>query len=176
MAIEAIPKPKITTVLWSKIINFLFYLSFFLLLIFLLSYFILTFFEKKYNQELAELTKILEATPLEKKKKELAVYQRKIDDFGILLAEHKFPSKVLTFLEKTCHPKVQFTEFSLNTREGKVSLSGLAESFQVLEQQMGIFSEEELLKEVNLSEISLGQEGKIGFNLQLTFQPQIFQP
>lgn len=174
MAIEIIPKPKVKK---APLINVLLYLCLILLIVFVISYFILDNYQKKLDKELSDLEKALERTPEEQNlEEELLGYQKKIRNFGALLNYHQAPRSLFNFLEKITHPKVWFSKFSLDLETSTVNISGQTDSFETLGQQIIILRKEELIEGLNLAGISISREGEIGFDLQLTFDPQIFTP
>lgn len=185
MAIEIVPKPaeKIPSSL-----NVLFFLSLILLSGIIFSYLVLVYLEKKVPDEIQRLdTEIARGrTPEEiNLENEVKMKKKKIDDFSKIISGHKFPSKFFDFSEgpfsetkkfgSLIHPRVQILNLSLNLKDSKLNISGLTENFITLEQQFMIFQQEALLKEVNLSNFSLGKEGKINFNFDLSFNPSIFK-
>jgi len=172
---EIIPKPPRKIPPWQSI---LFYSSLAVILIVFASYFILDHFVSNFSQELEQLKETLarekteEETSLER---EIFSYQKKIDAFAGLIKNHLFTSKSLTFLEKTCHPKIQFSQFSLSSSDRSISLSGEAEDFNALGQQLLILKDEPGVENLNLSNISIGRQGEIEFTLKLSFDSQFFQ-
>lgn len=185
MAIEIIPK---STGKSSFLLNALFYLSIILLLSMIFSYFFLVRSQKLALEKVRDIDNKISLEKTQKwvsLEEELKVKKKKIDDFSVLIGEHKSPSKFFVFSEGTfletknfgrlIHPKVQVLNFSLDIKNLKVKISGLTENFISLEQQFLIFQNEPLLKEVNLSDASLGKEGKINFSFELSFDPSVFK-
>ncbi len=185
MAIEIASKSKFKNLFSLKSLFFLFLILFFAATI--LGYFILGYLEndaltkiEKLNVEI-NLTKSSEIILLEN---EVKTAKKKIDDFSRLVSGHKTPSKFLNFSEgsfaetknfgKLIHPKVQILDISIDAENLKVDISGLTENFTTLEQQYLIFQQEPLIKEVNLSGMSLGKEGGINFSFDLLFESGIF--
>lgn len=175
MAIEIIPRKTVVLSSWLKI---LFYILIGLIITSILSYFILGHFqresliafknlEEKINKERTSQRIVQE--------EEILNYQKKINDFGFLLSYHLFPSKFFTFLEKTSHPRVLFSQTNLNPSESLAILSGQAESFLVLGQQLQILKRESSIKNVSLSKISLGERGGVNFTLTLSFNTEFFK-
>lgn len=173
MAIEITPKPKIKAPLWA--INLLI-LCLILLAALLVSY----IYFKKASEKLTEDLKVttaenILAQEIKERSQELSLYQKKIDDFGILISEHKKTVNIFEFLERTTHPNVWFSDFGFDSPKNMVEVSGQAESFVVLGQQLLIFKKEEVIKAINLSDVSIGEEGGVNFSLSLTFNNQIFK-
>lgn len=176
MAIEIIPKPPAKIPFW---LNILLYFSIILLIFSISSYFVLDYYLiKKSEITLQDLEKEIEEKKSEKKalEEEILNYQKKIEDFSFLLDQHLVNLNFFNFFEKISHPKVWFSDFNSIPGEAKIKVSGQAESFQVLGQQLLIFKAEPLIENLNLSEISLGEEGKIKFTFNLILSPQIFTP
>lgn len=176
MAIEIIPKPKEVKPYIAK--NILFYLVMGLLVIEISGYFVLDFYQDKSEKEIHQLGVALsEARTEEIKDLERKVLEDKerIDDFASLLDSHKRGSKFFSFLESLCHPRVFFSGINLDVEGDKVSLSGKAESFQVLGQQISILKEQRIINNVYLSELSLGKAGEVNFSLSFSINPQMFK-
>lgn len=185
MAIEINPKPANKS---PFLVNILFYLSITLLLSMIFSYFILDRFQKSASEKIRQIDSKISSEKTQEwisLEEELKTKKKKIDDFSALIKEHNLPSKFLAFSEGTfsetknfgnlIHPKVQILSFSLDIKNSKVKISGLTENFITLEQQYLIFQSEPLLKEVNLSNILIGKEGKINFSFEISFDPSVFK-
>jgi len=175
MAIEIIPRKAAPLPLWLKI---LFYILIGLLLAALLSYFIFGHFQKKSLTTLQNLEEEIfkEKTPQKiALEKEILSYQKKINNFSLMLDRHLLSSKFFHFLEKTSHPRIWFSKINLSPGEQLAVVSGRAETFPVLGQQLQILKKEALVKNVTLSKISLGKKGEIEFTLTLSFDPEFFK-
>ena len=173
--IEIIPKPAAKLPLWQ---NILFYISIAVLLAVFLSYFIFDHFLKTSFQTLENLEETLarEKTPAEiALEEETFGYQKKIRDFSSLIKSHLFASNFFAFFEKVSHPKVWFSQISLNPGEGRVALLGQAENFSVLGQQILILKQEPLIKNLDLVSLSIGKRGRVDFTLNLFLDPIIFR-
>jgi hypothetical protein len=174
--IEIIPRKAAPLPLWLKI---LFYILITLLLTVILSYFILGHFQKKSLTALQNLEEeILEEKTPQKivLEKEILSYQKKINDFALVLDHHLLSSKFFRFLEKTSHPRIWFSKINLNPGEALAIVSGRAETFLVLGQQLQILKSESPVKNASLAKISLGKKGEIEFTLTLSFDPKFFAP
>ena len=176
MAIEIIPK-TIGKIPGER--KKLFYFSIFLFLGFLLGYFILTSLEKKSENTLSNLEETLgkgKTPEMSSLEEEILNDQKKIKDLSPLLEEHLFPSKIFEFFERNVHPQVFFSEINLNSLNSTASLSGQTDSFLTLGQQLAIFEKEPLVEKVDLTQVSITKEGKVGFSLNFSFNPKIFKP
>ncbi len=106
---------------------------------------------------------------------EILNYQKKIKDFGLLLERHSLSSKFFDFLERVTHPRIWISQISLGPGEEVASLTGQAESFTALGQQIQILKSQTLVKEANLTKISLGKKGEVEFILNLSFDSAFFK-
>ena len=169
MAIEISPRIKIKLPVWTIVTAAVLLI---LLIGFTAAYFYFAFSLKKIYQEFEEKNIII--IPLEKaiteKERELEPINQKIDDFNELLAQHKKTIDIFTFLERTSLPTIWFSDFTLNSRIGEVSLSVQADSFTTLEHQVNILEEEPVLRSLSITEVSVNEEGNIIFNLSLIFK------
>lgn len=174
--VEIIPKPTERMTNWQ---NILFYLFFGLLLLTVFSYSILNYYLKKAEstsknlEETLAREKTAEEITLEK---EVFGYQKKIEDFSKLIKSHLFPSKFFEFIEKNSHPQVWFSRLDLNLRKGELKISGQAENFVVLDQQLQIFKANPLVKNFDLVKITIGKEGKVDFDLNLDLKSSFVTP
>lgn len=174
MAIEITNLPQKTKeVSWLRILSSV---CIILLIILFLGYLALFFLEKGLEQRLEEAEKALIKTADELTiEKEALGYKEKIENFSVLLSSHQLPSKIFAFFEKFSHPQVWFFRFKFESAKGLVTVSGRAENLQALGQQLTLFKEQPVLKNINLTEVLIGKQGGIEFSLQLAFDPQIFK-
>ena len=173
--VEIIPKPTKEVPLWQTL---LFYFCISLIAVMIVSYFVIDHFQKQAEGNLQSLERAIaeRTTPREKALEEEVVgYKRKIEDFSSLLSHHQKTSKFFSFFEKLIHPQVWFSDFSLSLKDSRVTVSGTAESFRILGQQLIIFQKSPLIKKTDLSGISIGTEGKIHFTFNLFLAPTVFQ-
>ncbi len=178
MSIGIIPKkPAIKTSYW---INFLFFFSIAFLLVIVGAYFFLNRSEKQLQEELLYLDKVAEYEEVAFKEDERFINQqeRKIKDFGYLINMHLDSSNFFSHLETVIHPEVWFSKITLDIDNLEVFLSGHAQSFVVLGQQIlilekDILKEHKTFKEIKLSNLALGEEGVV-FDLQISLSPKIF--
>ncbi|MCH8741423.1 PilN domain-containing protein [Patescibacteria group bacterium] len=173
MAIDIIPKPPEEEPIW---LNILFYISIGFLISVILIYFLLGHLQRNSEEILEGIEISLQvAQTSEERELENSVlqYKRKIDDFAIIFSQHKTNSGVFPFFEEITHPEIQFSSFQL--AKPSVTLSGTAENFVALAQQLSIFQKNPKVSTVNLSQISSGEDGNVGFIFTLTLLPEIFE-
>lgn len=174
MAIEIIPKPLVKKSPWQ---NILLCFSIALMIVAILSYFILNNILEKKTQTFKDLDEklIKLKTPEELNlEKEVLDYSKKIKDFSILIDSHLAASNFFKILERITHPKVWFNDIELRTKEARVSLSGEAEDFLTLGQQLLIFEKEKEIQDLELSKVFLAEE-RIKFELNLSLLPETFE-
>jgi hypothetical protein len=173
--VEIIPKPIEKIPFRRRILsNF----SIIFLIGVVIVYFILVSLQKKSEIRLQDIEKALAQTKSPQVlslEKEILSYQQKIKKFFPLLQAHVLTSKTFEFLEKNTHPKVFFSKINLNSKDSTVILFGQTDSFFTLGQQLLIFEKESLVENLNLSEVSIGKEGRAWFILNLSLNPKIFQ-
>lgn len=175
--VEIIPKPPKKRPLWQEI---LFYLGITLVIIVIASFFGLGSLNKKAQKEIQALKEQISTVKTSEEinlKKDLFEKEKKINDFAALLTARQKNSNLFPFLEKICHPKVQFLGLDLTRVTGgyQVSIPGQAESFEALHQQLLIFKQEPKILDMQLSGITVGKEGRVNFSFNLTLTPDIFK-
>ena len=175
MAIKLTPQ-KLKVTLAKKI---LFFLSLFLIVASLATHLSLKYyFIKKASLRLESA----EVAIKEKTTKEgaehaqvVSAWERKSNDFKILLDNHKFGSKFFENFEELAHPKVWFSEISLDLDKGEASLSGKTDSFQHLKQQLSFFRNSPFVKECKLSDLFLAERGGVQFDLVFILKTEVFK-
>lgn len=173
MAIEIVPKKETKLQLWVIIV---FIVSLIGIIVLVAGYFYLGQLIKELAAKRENIEKSLIKTPAEKALEDkLLLTEKKINDFTGLLSNHHNIVNIFTILEKSTHPKVWFSSFSFNRNGDLVDLKGEAESFVILGQQIYILKSQPLFKNINLSDVSMGEKKKINFSLQITIDPQIYK-
>ena len=176
MVIEIIPKKPIRYPFW---LNILFYFSLVVLIISIISFFTLNYLSEKSSETLKNLEETIAKERTSERiglEKTLFSYEKKIDDFSQLVNKHFLVSDFFDFFQDICYPKVYFSNLALNPKGSSVALSGVVDSFSGLGQQILILEKEPLVKEVNLSNISIGKQGNISFSLDLFLDSELFKP
>lgn len=136
------------------------------------AYFYMVYAGQKMEEEAVALDATLakQKTP-QQKALELDVLsnQRRMQDFPVLLSAHKVSSEFFRRLEALTHPNIVFTTFKFNPGQGTATVSGSADNFESLAQQLAIFAEaSNFAKSVDLAKISLSGEGKVDFTFNIT--------
>ncbi len=173
--VELIPKHARKETPWQKI--FLYSVAGFLALVLLASG-ALFYLENKSQAELQQLEGEIAqvGTPAEKQlEREVFGTEKQISDFAKIFKAHQKPSRLFPLLEENCHPQVWFSLFELNMENRQVQLAGHTLNFRTLGEQLAIFRQQEMIKEINLTDLSIGEEGQTDFSLSLVISPEIFK-
>ena len=105
--------------------------------------------------------------------KQIFDYQKKMNDYVPLLADHKIFSNILAYLERDTLPNVWFSRFSMGGGEADIMLSGETESVEAFSKQVSVFEASEYLTKITVLGSILGDENRINFNLALSLDPKI---
>ena len=172
MAIEVVSKVKIKAPRWASI---LFIVGFVALIFLLASYVYFGQASQTLSAGIQEKEDLLRLTLAEQTLEEkMRIQERKINQFDNLLADHRKTINLFEFLEQRSHPLIWISEFGFNTSRNMINISGEAQSFVALGQQILVLKGDSLIKTVQVADISLAATGKITFALQLVFDPEIF--
>ena len=175
MVQELIPKEKLKT---PSLVNFLFYLSLILVIILGACYFGVRIKNSSIKSQIEEVKLNVSKIKIEGDKeteRQVLGYQKKINDFSELFNEHKIVSSFLGLLRNSTHLKVSFLRLDLNIETAQVILGGETENFKTLGEQILYFEGSEFTKGLVLSNLALGKEGNVKFNISLSLDPEIFK-
>ena len=171
--VKIIPKPKpkmaynLVFILWISIIL----LIALLVLVFFFQQRIVSLEHRKENIE-QEIKSYEAQTELEKK---LQATSNKIIAFFDLLKEHKRPTQFNNFLENSCHKQVSFFSLRINTKTNNAVLLGETENLRSLGEQILIFKQSEFVKGLKVFNMALNRQGKVNFNLAITFSNDLMK-
>lgn len=105
---------------------------------------------------------------------ELTKVSGKIDSAKLVLSQHTSLLPIFSLLEKVTLKSVRFSNFSFSfSAEGvpTVNLIGDADSYSSLALQMDSFNKNSDIKGTSLSDMILGQSGRIKFNVSIKLDP-----
>lgn len=100
----------------------------------------------------------------------------RLGEARMLIDSHVAPSGLFTFLSATTLERVQFTSLTLDIGadgSGKMSLSGVADSFSSLALQSDQFGAAKVLRDVVFSGISTDTAGRVQFSVSAGVDPSI---
>jgi len=178
VAIEIIPKPKTEAGIKTSLFKVLYYLTILLFLLIVAGYFGLIFLSKSSRERLQRIEEMIaqketpETAALEE---EILKAKEKTEIFAVLLNSHRRTSNLFNFLKENCHREVFFSKVDFDIEGSRITLWGIAKSFQALGEQILIFKEQNLIRKVELANISLQKEGGVGFKLILIFDASILK-
>lgn len=159
---------------WMDVI---FYFVIALLIATVLSYFIFLVKNSFQNEDIKKETAALQTVGTNQQKdyeKSVIGYRKKINDFTNLFKNHEFASNVFAFMQTQTMPNIWFKQFSLDEKNGAVQLSGEADSMDALSRQTAIFEKNKYVQNLGNLSSSVGDSGKIQFNMNLTLDQKIF--
>jgi len=170
-----IPKPIKKT---PRIYEFAPHIVFGLVLVVVLAYVVLFYFENKTSKTLWDLEeKIAQVGTMEEKNLETQILldKQKIDDFSKLFAGRQRISNFFKFLEENCHPKIWFNKLELSPSDSQAVVSGETSNFETLGQQIAIFQSQEMVKNIEISDLNIDKNGRASFNFTISLDPEIFK-
>jgi hypothetical protein len=92
--------------------------------------------------------------------------RQKLDDFSKILADRKISTGFFNKLESAVLPEVYFSDCELDLDKMTAGLSGHADNFQALGQQIMLFeNSKNNIKKVNLGKVDINKEGGIDFDV-----------
>ncbi len=173
MAIEVQTKSKEKENLGKNIFSTICGIIIFLLIIsFVYFYFIIPKIEQSIETKNREIN--IMKSERDFSEEEVLSYKSKIESWKRVFVSHKDSSAVFRMIEGLTHPQVWFPSLNADIEKGEIRLSGKTRSFVALGQQMIIFKKNELIKEINLSEILIDEEG-ISFSLFISIDSRVLQ-
>jgi hypothetical protein len=173
--IGIIPKRTKKTPEWQ---NIGIYVALGLLATLILGYALIFYLESKASTKLSDLEgKIAQVGTQDEKDTEVQILLagRRIDDFFSIFQQHNKSSGLFRFLEENCHPEVQFITMDLVPVDNLVNISGRTPTFETLGQQISILQAQDLIQNVGLNSVGVGDSGATEFTLSLLFDPIIFR-
>jgi len=177
MAIELTPQKRTRAPLLMTIVGIT---AVFIILAFLGSYiyfYIVNNSIAKKIKELDDSSQELNNT-IKSSEDQLLAVQKKINDFSVLIANHKDLKNVFDFIDQKTIPAMWFSDFkfdqSKKEEENIIYLEGKTSSFILIEQQLAVFKKESVVKLAELTEVSINKDGEIEFIFKINFLPEIF--
>lgn len=154
---------------------FIFSLIFFS--VFLSAYFGLRFGYRGYLQSQIdkkdqEIAALAQSVPQEEQRTLLKFYNQ-LSNLQEILGSHVESTKLFNFLQKNTNQKVFYNTLNLSVAEKKISLDGVASSFDVLAQQLEAFKRAPEVERLLMSQAD-NKDGKVNFRLVLFVKPELF--
>lgn len=178
MAVEIIPKPKTKKKLGFSFVDIAYYGVIALLFIVFIGYGFSFIFEKNMNDQLKELGILIQEKhnpETEALEQEILGFNEKLIAFKSAFDSYRKPSKFISFLSPVCHEKVFFSKTSLDVGGPQALLHGNTQSFRTLKEQILIFDGQESISDIDLTGISILDQGGISFDVSFVLQAQVFK-
>jgi predicted DNA binding CopG/RHH family protein len=166
---------KFETEKGQKILSFLFFATFLILIFSFLFLFISEKSlekKKKEYQERIEATKTKEIKELEQK---IELIQAQLRDAKKIAKEKYFTQKFFNFLEKNkvTGIKISSAEFDFEKKQAKISAEG--PDYLSVSRQLKVFESLPEIKDFSVSEVSLEKEGKVKVNFSFSFKEDLIK-
>lgn len=104
---------------------------------------------------------------------ELSKTSKELQAASVLLAAHRFPSRLFKFLEDNTLVSVRFTDFRFDAKEAKLVMTGEARSYTALAEAASVFEKNPLVRRLTLANLALKENGNINFGMGIIFDPAI---
>jgi hypothetical protein len=158
--------------------NVLFYAALAVLVLVVAAYILLIYLESRASVSLHDLegqiTQV--GTPAERQmERNVFATERKINDFSKIIEAHQKPSRFFPFLEAIVHPQVWFSNLELSVETNSLQLRGQTLNFRTLGEQLEVLRSQEMIREIRLADLSIGEAGYTDFSVGLTLDPIIFK-
>jgi len=148
-----------------------------LLVVLLFSYGLLTFKIRLQTQQVKVVDNSAASTNVIQEKedeKKVATYQKKIEQYKGLFAEHTAIVALFDFVEKNTLPSVWFSNFDFSGSANTMTLSGEAETMEVLSRQVQVFEQAQYISATNILNSEFDPSGKVRFILGFSFKDNVF--
>ncbi len=134
-----------------------------------------TYYKKSLQGEFDYLNSLIRETEQRRDKnleEEIYLAGERLGMLEKIVTPHLYWTKIFERLEDLTVPTVWFSDFRAQN-SGDAQLEGFASSYSSLARQFVSFSQDTTFKEINLSSITTGEAGEIGFTFKLLFEPEI---
>lgn len=101
--------------------------------------------------------------------------QQSLKVVGPLLRAHVLSSPAFQLLQEATLPQVRYTNFDLKTGEAVMSMSGEAQSYNVLARQIAILNGNKMITNVEVGKVALDQAGGVSFQMTIALSPSLFK-
>ena len=155
----------------------MFAFSGFILLVVIIVYFGLRigyepFLKNRIEQIDTELENLTATIPQEEQEQFIAFYSQLVN-LQTLLKTHPMSSEIFSFLEENTNSRVYYTGLDLDAQDRRLSLDGVAASYDVLVQQLETFGQLETVERYSVTESQV-RDNQVRFRLIIFFTPDFF--
>src|SRR4030042_4448625 len=149
-----------------------------LVIVILGAYGVISIFGRKYSSE----QKNLEAQIQDEKTKisgpayaSVADFQERLNLLEKIIADHPYWSDYVKDFSRYLLPDVRLSSFSGSLGEGKISIKGVAPSYEALSRQIILLQKFPGAKSVEFKDSSAADQGGIDFGLEITVNGEAFK-
>ena len=145
-------------------------------IIFILSgglYFYKNFLENKLTAFDAEIV-ALEQQRNRQAEENILVFNKQISMLSNLLSEHTYWTTAFSKIESLTQNQVQFSAISASLASNRIDFRATAANYTTVARQIASFVSDESITDVALNKISTLTNGRLEFNMQLTFDRSKF--
>lgn len=107
--------------------------------------------------------------------KSARLFAARLSQVGGLLDSHIHSSDVLKLIEEVTYPRVQFTQFTFQSKDGLVSMSGLTDGYINFGQQIIALEANASIHNLHVSNISLNKKGQVAFSITFKVDKSVYQ-
>ena len=104
-------------------------------------------------------------------------YRNRITDFAELFKNHKFASNVFAFIQDQTLSNIWFGQFTFDEKNNQANLTGESDDMDAFARQVAILESEnnkKYVKSIGTLNSTLGTSARVGFNISLTLDDNIF--
>ncbi|MDO8524067.1 MAG: hypothetical protein Q7R99_00375 [bacterium] len=106
---------------------------------------------------------------------QVSLISQKLEKFSQAFLSRKVTYNFFDFVGNFCHPKVSFSDLSLDIENGNVSLIGQTDTYKSLSEQIIILKDVKETNNLVVSDISLSKEGSVSFRISFVLDPTFFK-
>ena len=131
------------------------------------------FLNNQLGKKDQEINQLAASIPKEDQAQLMKFYSQ-LQNLKSILDQHVLGSKTLPFLEKTTNKKVFYNKLDLDVRQRSLNLDGIAESYEILAQQLEAFNQAPEVERFLINNSQLTQ-GAVRFSLSVILKPEMFK-
>ncbi len=178
MAIQVSEKKKESTLPKGVDMLFRFAIVFFILVS--LSYFFMMYLnaeavETKTEIESAIETKKAEIPEKEELEKKIRDYFNLIEDFKLIVKNHRVMSPFFEPFEKMIHPEVSLSEMRLDLSGNTGTFAGKGEDLVAVGQQFHVLKNREFISDVELTGLTVSEDDEVVFSFLIKLNADFFK-
>ena len=132
-----------------------------------------TYLNSGIEKKDAEIAELAASIPKEDQVRLMRFYNQ-IQSLKNLLDKHVINSKILSLLEKNTSKKVFYNKLDLDVAQRSLNLDGIAESYQILSQQLEAFKQAPEVERFLINNSQFNQ-GVVLFNLTVVLKSELFK-